>query len=277
MKRITALLLAAALSGPAARATEPLPTTPQVPAPVIQADASGVASGHGDRVLTPVRERTGLAMPTGRMIGGCESCDTAACGGSVIGGSPIKELFGHAAAGASAPCGSSVCPGSPIKSWLCFYPTTGKALPKLNPAPYVGPVTGQFPCQSAAGCAGGGCANGKAGFFGPGCGSGSGCGPGSGCGLRSGLGHGDGLLGRKGCGVCTLLPEGSFPGYRFAVPESAALVDRSGLPPVQLNTGYSQKPAVPPTGLASGPPAAKTAAPQSPTALEALKRSFARP
>jgi hypothetical protein len=37
-----------------------------------------------------------------------------------------------------------------LLSWIAFRPEAGKALPKLNPQPYIGPITGTVPCCPTA-------------------------------------------------------------------------------------------------------------------------------
>lgn len=231
MKSLAALILLAA-GALATRAAEPalLPTTPQIPPPVVhQEGGTIIQAGWGERALPPV------AQP-------CEGCATPA--------GPVDRHAGG--------CGTSICPGSPIKKWLCFHPTTGHALPWLKPAPYVGPITGQFTCTSSAG---------------PGCASGAGCEAGGAGGAGCGAGRGAaGLLGR-GCngkgGTCTPPPDDAFAGYKFATPVSTQVAVPGAAAP---RAGGSYRTAVPPTGMASPPAPART-----PTVLESLKRAFARP
>src|SRR5205823_2695003 len=170
------------------------------------------------------------------------------CGSPLFPGTPLLTrlggMFEHGGGGGCVvQCGAPCIPGTPLKSWLCFHPTTGKALPKLNPHPYVGPITGTFPCTS---CAGAGC--------GP-AGCGVGCGP-DGCAagglldpaLRGGLGHGRGLAGRFGgragrVATCAPPPAAAFPGSKSAAPEPPAVPGKAAPPgPV----GAYGPPAAPP-------------------------------
>jgi hypothetical protein len=92
-----------------------------------------------------------------------------------------------------------------FKQWMCFQPTTRNALPKLNPHPYVGPITGTFPCTSRGGCGTGG-----------GCAADSSCPPGM-------VGRG-GLMPGRGCkGGCVPPADDAIAGYRFAPVESPTI------------------------------------------------------
>ncbi len=279
MRRIAALLLLVVVGpGSLVRAADPLPlpTIPQIPLPVVYEEGPVVAtSGGGERVLAPIRERTGMMLASGQSCNSCPADSRGTCGTSVIAGSPVKNWIGsHSLPGTNAPCGSSVCPGSPIKTWLCFRPTTGHALPLLNPAPYVGPIAGQFPCTSAAGCgtqvgcssaAGCGTANGSGGA-GPGR-NGYFANNGYG-GLRGGHVH---ALGGKADCPCNLPSDSEYRGYRFAAPEAVAVTGKTN----PSGSPYSSyKPAVPPTGLASA--TGQPMVPKTPTVLESLKRTFSR-
>jgi hypothetical protein len=265
MRRIAALLLVTAVWPGAARSADPtpVPTKPQVPAPVLDGSGSILpVSGLSDRVLAPIRERTGAVAPgtplfsrtaarapadtppaeppAGPPCAG-SACGAPGCGTPLFSGTPLLSGLGGIGHGGGGPCGAPLCPGTPLKSWLCFRPTTGKALPKLNPHPYVGPVTGIFPCTSCAGygvgCAGPGCA-------GPGC-------VGADDPARSRLGLG--LTGRAGCkgGTCVPPAEDAFPGYRFATPESPAVPGHAAVSGRVGSTSY--KPAEPPGGLGPVP------------------------
>ncbi|MEJ5277594.1 MAG: hypothetical protein WHU94_17020 [Thermogemmata sp.] len=138
--RHSGVLGVALLSGVAAGAAEPrpLPTTPQVPPLTLTAEPPGRGSSvpYGSRIHVPPGERPALALR--------EQAEMAVHPG--VGDSPMS-LQGI---GRSSPSSvRSIIPGSPIKAWLFFYPTTGKALPCFQPRPYVGPITGTFPCTSA--------------------------------------------------------------------------------------------------------------------------------
>jgi hypothetical protein len=273
MKRIAALLLLAVWPGSPAQGADPaLPTIPRIPPPVVYEEAPVVAaSGQADRILAPIRERTGLTLagnfaPASYAPADCNSCPAPTtareCGTSVIAGSPIKAWL-HSAA--TVPCGTPVCPGSPIKAWLCFRPTTGHALPWLNPHPYVGPIAGTFPCHPVAGCGPNGCAPaGKPACATPGCPPRLGIGlPGRGC-------------NGNGNGICVPPSEGAFPGYRFATPETPAITGKAAYGVPSVSTSY--KPAVLPTGVApTAPSSVSTDSQRSPTVMQALKRTFAKP
>lgn len=255
MKRFAAWMLLAALVPGTARADDLplLPTIPQVPAPTISADTQVVpASGRSGRLLGSLRERIGLSTqvatepveaPEAAAVPnapppGCDHCATVGRGGY----------------------GNSIIPGSPIKRWFCFQPTTGHELPWLRPNPYIGPVTGQFRCSSPDGCSSCGdrsdCSQ-TAGFA-----KGSG-----GPGLLRGMGHGG--HGGRGCanGTCVTPPDDAFPGYKFATPERAGVMERG----VGYSTSISYKPSVAPTGLTASAPT------RQPTFLESLKRTFSKP
>ena len=250
MKRIAVWMLLAALHSTSAHAAEPaaLPTTPQVPAPTLGSGSRvQPLAGPSGRVLGALRERIGLARPAPEAVqaaGATEHIDAPAAA------APIPE---PAACAPCDRCGGSIIPGSPIKRWFCYRPTTGHELPWLRPHPYVGPITGQFPCSSA------GCAPCTAGQ--PGCDPAAGeCGRGI---------LGGGRLGR-GCrdGTCAPTPDEAFGGYRFAVPENRHVVPRTA--PPAATTSY--KPTVTPTGLTT-----PAATPRQPTILESIKRTFSSP
>jgi hypothetical protein len=196
MKRLVAIVLLAALTpAPAALADHqpgtPVPTAPSVPAPVLEKGGMVIPAGGVARVHPPVRERvavarTATAAPTMPLPTGYAP--------------PAAPAAGCAPGGcAPADCGPARTRGACLdrfKAWLCFQPTAGCALPKLQPHPYVGPITGVYYCNSAGGCATGA----------------SGCPAGDGCGGRLG-----GLFGR-GCrgGQCVPPSDDAFPGYHFA-------------------------------------------------------------
>ena len=255
MKRFAVWVLLSALAPSAARAEDlpPLPTIPQVPAPTVNADQEVVpASGRSGRLLGSLRERIGLstqvvaepveapelAVAPSAPTPGCDHCATPGPGGH----------------------GNSIIPGSPIKRWFCYQPTTGHELPWLRPNPYIGPVTGQFRCSSPDGC--------------------SSCGDRSDCSQTAGFAKGSGgpgvlrgsVRGRRvagGCanGTCVTPPDEAFPGYRFATPERAGVMERG----VGYSTSISYKPTVSPTGLTASAPT------RQPTFLESLKRTFSKP
>lgn len=275
MKRV-ALLLLAVWPGSFARSADPaLPTIPRIPPPVVYEEAPVVTeSGQADRILAPIRERTGLTLagnfaPASDARAECNSCPAAAtpreCGTSIIAGSPIKaRLHSFATHNRSVPDGSSICPGSPIKAWLCFRPTTGHALPWLNPHPYVGPIAGTFPCHPVTGCGANGCAPTTGN---PACTTPD-------CAPRVGLGLG---LAGRGCngnrnGICVPPAEGALPGYRFATPERPAINGQPATGVPSVTTSY--KPAILPSGVA---PAVTPDSQRSPTVIQALKRTFGKP
>lgn len=242
-----AAIVAADLSGPSA----PLPTSPRVPLPELDQTGGVVPASGVLRVVVPVRERAGyLVRPAS----------------AEVVGQPLPTGYGTAGVPCSGPdcgvaCGSS-CGGASrsclakLKAWLCFQPTTGDALPKCRPTPYIGPVVGTFSCTSAGGCGGAG-----------------GCGP-AGCGVAAGDGAGrTGLAGRfgpllplmpgRGCkGECVPPADDAVAGYRFAPTQNPAAFGHAQ--PV-VHTSY--KPARPPEGPYSG---VKPAA-------DPLSRPFTRP
>ncbi|MBA4063406.1 MAG: hypothetical protein C0501_06775 [Isosphaera sp.] len=185
MRRLAAVLLLAGSTTPAGAADwgaewRPYPTTPQVPPPV--ADASGAVVPAAGRLYP--RDRPGPAgvMPAGAAV------PTAVA--PAVPCAPCAAPAGH------APKRSCL---DRLAGWLCFRPTTGDALPRLNPHPYVGPVTGTFACSSAGGPAG--------------CADAAGCG--SGVFARMGLTD-------RGCkGKCVPPADDAFPGYRFAATGAA--------------------------------------------------------
>jgi hypothetical protein len=240
MRWIAASLLLVTFLPRSGRAGEPaiLPTVPQVPAPSLHHESAAVhpASASG-RVLGSLRSRIGLAFPDE----GNEPIDSAPS-------LPATESVG-CAPGTS--CGGSIIAGSPIKRWLCYRPTTGHELPWLRPHPYVGPITGQLRCSAGA-CPS--CAETPVCTGGPGCGK----------------GLGGRILGRGGCqdGTCVNPADGSFPGYRFASPESPVVPTRGA--PIVQSTSY--KPTVSPTGITT--PA--SSAQRTSSASEPVKRIGAR-
>jgi hypothetical protein len=321
MKRLSGFLLLAGMwPGSLALATDPalLPTIPQIPAPdAPQEREVKPATGVADRIMGPIRERTGLTLAGNCASGACDSGSGggASCGTSVLAGSPVKSWIGsHLTSGHEGrgpqPCGSSVCQGSPIKAWVGFCPTTGRALPWLNPQPYIGPVAGTFPCTSsgcttAAGCNAAGC-NGnvggqpsfpgrpeRTGYWGnrsgiaaggP-IGSGGGIGTGTASGIGTGgnsvvSGGGGPVLPGRGCngngGTCVPPTDAAFPGYHFAAPESPSV---TGKPFASTSAGYtSYKPAVPPTGMTpAAAPVAPAAAPAATTTAGAAVAPAAVP
>jgi hypothetical protein len=118
--------------------------------------------------------------------------------------------------GRPAPSGvRSILPGSPIKAWLFFHPTAGKALPCFQPRPYVGPITGTFPCISAVG--------GGVDPYSQGCCSAHGSFP---------RNHSDRNSSTVSGKTSPAISDGieSPAGYRFAQPESQKLFDQLLLP-----------------------------------------------
>ena len=240
MKRVAVWLLLATVSPGFANAADPaiLPTVPQVPSPNLPQEPKVVyATGVVDRVFGPLRERLGMTSPAK------QSSDAPVA--------PSEPANCTADAAGVRSCGASIVPGSPIKSWLCFRPTTGHALPWLQPQEYVGPITGQFRCTSA------GCAS---------CGDKPGCATNGAGSAKMIGGH---RIGGRGCanGTCVLPPDDAFGGYRFATPESPKV---TGISPPPATSNYaSNKPTVAPAGTPA------QAAPRT-TVLESLKRTFSR-
>jgi hypothetical protein len=112
-----------------------LPTTPQVP-PVQLIGGSAMRAAQAPavgRVHVPVTERKRAAGDESAASWGTPSTWPATTAESPMSSSGVRSLI----------------PGSPVKSWLLFHPTTGHALPWLRPQPFVGPVTGTFPCTAA--------------------------------------------------------------------------------------------------------------------------------
>jgi hypothetical protein len=263
MKRVAALVLATVWLGPTTHAADPafapqplVPTSPQVPAPRLEG-AVVPAAGLGERALLPLRERIALAIaPSLSAPASLPSVMTPALP------SPIgySSLLGDSCTDGS--CGRSgrnrAC-WNRLKAWLCFSPTTGDALPKLRPAPYVGSLSAFFRCESGGGCAGGA----------TGCGGAIGGSGGLGCdgrrGLLDGSGRlGGGLLGRGCKGECVSPSELAFPGYKFASPESAAALKRPLASGVVTSTSYK------PSGEANPAPA------NAPSKLDPLVRPLSQ-
>jgi hypothetical protein len=241
MKRIVAALFVAAAWPCDATAADPdpLPTSPQVLAPTAARDGYVVPTGGAaGRVFGPLRGRLGLA----------QHVDSDQAAPTPV---PVEQAVGAApcAAGGRA-CGGSIVAGSPIKEWLFFRPTTGHELPWLRPHPYVGPVTGQFPCSPTAcpSCAG-------APAYAP----------------RSACAHGLGGLAGRGCrnGDCVPPADDAFAGYKFAAPIAPSVSGRGFAPGAVTSTSY--KPTVSPTGVAP------QVAPKTGTVLDSFKRTFSKP
>jgi hypothetical protein len=280
MKRLATILLLAALSQGLAWSADlyprpmpplpTLPTTPRVPAPTLDAGGGVVQASGSSRLLPPLRVRTGVSaapaeqsmpLPTGYSLSG--------------GNAAMPPHAGYPATG----CAGGNCAGpdcgtasrstlSRLKAWLCFQPTTGDALPKLRPQPYIGKVLGTFRCSSA-GCGGAyggaaGCGNAVAGG---GIGARGGAGGNEACGAAGAGGVPGGrfgsLLSGRGCrgGGCVPPADDAIPGYRF----STAPQPTTGYGPVAPSTGYlSYKPAQP-AAVNTQPPA------------DPLARPFTRP
>jgi hypothetical protein len=265
MKRLAAIVLLAALTPPVAAIASdlqpgsPVPTSPSVPAPVLDKGGMVIPAGGIARVQPPVRERVAatrtaaMPLPTGYQPPAP----------AVAPAPPVAPAVSCAPGGcAPADCGSAK-PRRPcldrFKAWLCFQPTTGDALPKLQPNPYVGPITGVYSCTSANGY---GCANGS-------CAPAGACPTTDNCGGRLG-----GLFGRGGRGGCVPPPDDAFPGYHFAThrPPVAASVT----PPPTVPLGFvGHKPASRPTptmpvSVQPREPQSRTAAPAAgPTIMPA--------
>lgn len=131
----------ALLSGSAVWGAEPrpLPTSPQVPPLTLTVAPPERGSGvpYVARIHVPLGERAALALR--------EQAEAVAYPG--MGDSPLSL---HGTRNTSPSGVRSIIPGSPLKAWLFFHPTTAKALPCFQPQPYVGPISGTFPCTSAA-------------------------------------------------------------------------------------------------------------------------------
>lgn len=233
------LLVSAVWLGSDAYAADPrplAPTTPQVPAPRIDNGPIVLTSAISSRVLVPFRERVALAIAPSL----APQVSTSAAPTT---GLPLPT--GYVSAGDCADYGCNTARRENcydrLKAWLCFYPTTGESLPKLRPAPYVGPIAGTFPCtpvgpigcgSEVTGCASNGIvANG----FSTGGAVGN-----SDCKTKNGL------LGRFGFrGECVPPGDGAFPGYKFATAESQAAASRNFSPvvaPPGTITSTSYKP-----------------------------------
>lgn len=223
MKRLAALVLATVWLGPTPQAADPaftprslVPTSPQVPAPRLES-AVIPAAGMGERALLPLRERIALAIAPSLSA-------TASTPPPVSLAVPLSTAsqplpVDGCVEGSCGRLGRDRACWDRFKAWLCFCPTTGDALPKLRPTPYVGSLSAMFRCESV-----GGCGNGTVG-----CGDGhGGCGAAIGSAGRAGLLAGNGRLGvglaGRGCkGECVPPSELAFPGYKFAAPESPAV------------------------------------------------------
>lgn len=220
MKRLVTLLLVAGLTLPFARAIDPrvvvvpatpLPTSPQVPPPVIQQAGGILPASKASRLAAPAPERSAyvpnpsspargeMPLPTGFTLVNNGTASGPAC----------------APAGDCAPCdGKSRSCLSRLKDWACFHGTSGGVLPVLRPQPYIGPVVGIFPCTSAAGC---GYANGN------GCGP-AGCAAGGACAAdgQQQTGRGGLLASLRGNrGQCISPADDAIPGYRFAAGQQS--------------------------------------------------------
>lgn len=178
-------------------ASAPAGIPPATPAPSTAAAAMSAPNGP-------------LVLPTGYKL---TSTTGAAVAAPVPWAAPAWVAPGCEPASARGSCYEK------FKAWFCFRPTTGDALPKLNPHPYIGPIAGTFPC-GPAGCATGTCATGA-------------CATGATGACDSG--RFGGILAARGCkGNCVPPADDAIPGYRFAGSESP----RTATPVVQP-TGYT--------------------------------------
>ena len=203
-----AWVLVFAVSSPV-RAGEPvvIPTTPQVPPPPPLKSGETRFLGAGRVLLRGGvadfdSTARGLPLPTGydAVRGGHVADDSGPADGGGSGGRSAWQRF---------------------KQWLCYQPTTRDALPRFQPHPYVGPVTGTFPCRAEGTGAGGFAATGPGTA---GTGGASVCGTGAGGPLGRGR-LGPGLMPARGCkGPCVPPSEEAFPGYHFAHAENPAVV-----------------------------------------------------
>ncbi len=117
-----------------------LPTTPQVPSPVLQPVVDNKLTRHPlPEVSTVITASPSLPARRGVTPTACPPLPAG----------PTQNTYGEPYA--------SVIPGSPIKNWLFYCPTSGKALPCFRPHPYVGPITGVYPCNENAATGGPDC------------------------------------------------------------------------------------------------------------------------
>lgn len=226
MKRIAALLLLAGVAVPSSRAADPrrdpttpvpIPTQPSVPTPTQDPTGAVVPASALSRVMPAVRDRAGYAPTQAVLVPhAAMPLPTGMVAGSAVVGGCVGPTCG-------TPCRDRGSCAERFKAWLCFCPTAGDALPKLNPQPYVGPVAGTFPCRDSAACGAGGspCATGA----GP-----ERCGP---------LVRNGSVFGGRSCkGGCVTPADDAIPGYRFAagpsVPPAVAGAVAAIAPP-----GYS--------------------------------------
>jgi hypothetical protein len=247
MKRLAAFLLLAGLSQTPARAADPapgapIPTSPQVPVPALDRNGEVIRTS-GLRVAMPPRDPV-------RYAGDAAPQSAPAAPLPAPTGMQVPLGFAPAAPGA-ADCGTCAtgrhARGScyeRFRQWLCFQPTTRDALPKLNPHPYVGPITGTFFCTSGAGCGTGG---------GAGCPTGA-CPPGL-------VGRG-GVMPGRGCnGGCVPPADDAIAGYRFAPVESSAVAPGRLAQPAAHTTYKPTAPSAKPAPAPRTAPAPAAAAP----------------
>ena len=279
MKRLFASIVMAGLTPLLAiRAADPpagvlIPTTPSIPAPVLERGGIVLPASGASRVVPPIRERVAnpftrpsstpasLPLPTGYQT---QAAMPAANGGA--GGCAANDCT------TAKPRGACL---KRIKAWLCFCPTTGDALPLFNPAPYIGPIAGTFSCTSANGCATGACGSGQNCQSGNCCTSttgtsasgsrqprlqhsGKGATRGESCtSCENGKGgdtHRGSFLTRLGNlvpfrgsrGGCVPPSENAFPGYYFAQSQSPAIAAlmNPGSIPAQPPSGYINYPSL---------------------------------
>ena len=232
MKRFAVVLLLAGLSqGSPSSSAEPrpdtfqaIPTAPQIPTPLLE---NGTVSPGSDSprlsLQGRIRNTLGFAnadaapatlpLPTGYAPAPSGGCASPGCGPSGCGSSAKRSFAEH------------------FKAWLCFYPSPGPKLPLFNPHPYVGPITGFYPCSpcTGAGCYSDGCAGGEPGRNGP-------------------IGRVGPLLSPRGCkGNCVPPASDAIPGYRFAEPSSPPATTPMMTPPATPASYTTYKPMTQPT------------------------------
>ncbi|VTR90789.1 unnamed protein product [Gemmata massiliana] len=132
------------------------PTSPVVPPPALQngnlVAPAGGAWGGGSRMFS----RTTWSPVRSPVVAGYSSAPISAAPGYAVPPLPPGVGAGYSACGPVG-CGPVGCERERpcwerMKSWLCFQ-LTPTELPKMRPAPYVGPIQGLFSCTSGGGCA----------------------------------------------------------------------------------------------------------------------------
>ncbi|MBM3982724.1 MAG: hypothetical protein FJ304_21120 [Planctomycetes bacterium] len=163
MKRLLLAAVAGLCAVGSARAQDGYlaPTAPVVPAPLLKNGSVLAPAGswgpNGTRAFVPT-SWSPLRNPVGASVG--ERAGAPAAYGYPV--PPLPAGVGGAdglcgAGGCATPRASGSCLDK-MKAWLCYHPSKTE-LPKLQPAPYVTPLQGMFPCASGStGCAAPGCA-----------------------------------------------------------------------------------------------------------------------